>query len=118
MASITTRVTPRLASRSAILCKERVIVEYVCTSCSPPTTAAAGHAHTAHQLGLADIQAATRAMISSSCVFSSITGTSGDHLTIGFCSVVTRGSGKGHAKSNPRARSNTEGPTSALPASD
>jgi hypothetical protein len=64
VASITTRVTPRSSNRSASTCNERVIVEYVTTSCirrpEPPGPGKRTQ-HTSSALPMSS--AATRSMI-------------------------------------------------------
>jgi hypothetical protein len=112
---MTTRVTPSSRSRSASRNKEWVMVEYVVISCTRrPGVCGLGTRTQATSSALPMSNAATRSMISSrSCVSSSITGPPARATHDGRPQEL-----QGTGESNPRARSNTEGPMTQLPAPD
>jgi hypothetical protein len=112
---MTTRVTPSSRSRSASRSSERVIVEYVAISCARrPGVSGLGTRTQATSSALPMSNAATRSMMSSRSWVSSSIAVLPAPAHHGGRPQELQGTGE----SNPRARSDTEGPTAQLPASD
>ena len=95
---------------------DRVIVEWVATSCSRLLACPVRHPHAAHHLGLADIQRRDPPMISSRPWFPPASGTSslaGSHHPAGGCPQEPQGEQQNLI--HVLKESNTEGPRSAVP---